>query len=237
MNEPTIGRFEFSRAELWADGAVHVLGVALALGAVVALMMRVPPSTGDLVPAAIYSFALMAVLTISAIYNMWPLSPMKWLIRRFDHSSIYLLIAGTYTPFLTKLGQSFATQALLVVVWAVAIVGSVLKVVLPGRFDRLSIALYLLLGWSGVVVWQSIAQLPTAILWLMFAGALIYSIGVVFLLWDNLPFQNAIWHVLVLVASACFYEAVFQAYAIAPSAQALDDLSRVALLFPAGFDP
>lgn len=216
LPKPTYGRFDFSRAELWADGAVHVLGIALGLCAVTALIVQVlaAASLPDLIPVGIYSAALMAVLIVSALYNMWPASPKKWLIRRFDHSAIYVLIAGTYTPFLMRLGESAMAHILLVIVWIASGVGVVVKVALPGRFDRLSIVLYLLIGWSGLLAWESIAQLPSLALWLILAGGLLYTLGVVFHVWQTLPFQNAIWHTFVLVASACFYGAVFQAYAM-----------------------
>ncbi|MCV9938468.1 hemolysin III family protein [Boseaceae bacterium BT-24-1] len=218
MVEPTRGRFVFSRAEIWADGVVHVLGVAMGLCAVTALIAQVLAAAPlpDLVPVAIYSSALMAVLIVSAIYNMWPVSPTKWLIRRFDHSAIYVLIAGTYTPFLMRLGESAVAHILLAIVWITSGVGVVLKITLPGRFDRLSIVLYLLLGWSGVLAWESIAQLPSLALWLILVGAVLYTLGVVFHVWQTLPFQNAIWHAFVLVASGCFYGAVFRAYAVGP---------------------
>lgn len=220
MNVPAVGRFVFKRAELWADGVIHVLGVALGLGAVAALIVQVASSAQlfDLIPVLIYGTALLAVLIVSAIYNMWPISPRKWFIRRFDHSAIYVLIAGTYTPFLMKLSGSIFAQALLVVVWLAAAAGVVIKVALPGRFDRLSIALYLLIGWSGLLIWESVSLLPATTLWLIIAGGLLYSIGVIFHVWENLPFQNAIWHGFVLVASGCFYGAVFRAYAITPTA-------------------
>jgi hemolysin III len=214
--QPRHGRFDVSRAELWADGVVHGLGIVLGLVAVAALILRVltaAPLT-DLVPVAIYGTALLAVLIVSAIYNLWPVSPMKWLIRRFDHSAIYVLIAGTYTPFLMKLGSSLMAQILLAVVWAASVLGVVLKLAFPGRLDRLSIVLYLVIGWSGILLWQSIAELPATSLWLMLAGGLLYSIGVIFHVWESLPFQNAIWHGFVLVASGCFYGAVFRAYAV-----------------------
>lgn len=220
MRQPAQGRFDFSRAERWADGVVHVLGVALGLGAVTALIGRVlaTASLPALVPVAIYSFALIAVLTVSAVYNMLPVSPMKWLIRRFDHSAIYVLIAGTYTPFLMKLSETVVAQALLALVWIASIAGVLLKIALPGRFDRLSIALYLFIGWSGVVMWEHIAQLPAETLWLMLAGGILYTVGVFFHVWQSLPFQNAIWHAFVLVASGCFYSAVFLTYGPASSA-------------------
>jgi len=220
LQEPAHGRFAFSRAELWADGVVHVLGIVLGTTAVVALIVRVSAAAPlpDLIPVVIYSFSLMAVLIVSAIYNLWPVSPMKWLIRRFDHSAIYVLIAGTYTPFLMKLGGSMVAQALLILVWAASAVGIALKVALPGRFDRLAIGLYLLIGWSGTAMWEGIARLPATSLWLMVAGGILYTMGVAFHVWQSLPFQNAIWHAFVLVASGCFYGAVFQAYAAVPSA-------------------
>ena len=220
LPQPIQGRFHFNRAELWADGLIHVLGIVLGVGAVAYLLARVAAAASmpGLLPVAIYSLALMAVLVISATYNMWPISPRKWFIRRFDHSAIYVLIAGTYTPFLMKLSASIFAQVLLAIVWLAAAAGVALKVALPGRFDRLSIALYLLIGWSGLLIWDSVSLLPVATLWLIFAGGLLYSIGVIFHLWESLPFQNAIWHGFVLAASGCFYGAVFRAYAIAPAA-------------------
>jgi len=220
VNVPAVGRFVFRRAELWADGAIHVLGVALGLGAVTTLIVQVASSAPlfDLLPVTIYGAALLAVLIVSATYNMWPISPRKWFIRRFDHSAIYVLIAGTYTPFLMKLSASIFAQALLAIVWLAAAAGVAIKVALPGRFDRLSIALYLLTGWSGLLIWESVSLLPPATLRLIVAGGLLYSIGVIFHVWESLPFQNAIWHGFVLVASGCFYGAVFQAYVMAPAA-------------------
>lgn len=220
LSIPATGRFTFNRAELWADGIVHGIGIALGVSGVAVLIGHLVAASAlaDLLPVSIYSAALLAVLIISAVYNMWPVSPAKWLMRRFDHSAIYVLIAGTYTPFLMKLGESATAQGLLAVVWLVAIAGIALKVALPGRYDRLSILLYLAMGWSGVVLWESIATLPATALWLMLAGGLLYSVGVIFHIWQSLPFQNAIWHAFVLAASGCFYGAVFRAYAVAPAA-------------------
>ncbi len=220
MRQPMHGRFDFTRAELWADGAVHVLGIALGMGAVAILIARVlaTASLADLMSVAIYSVALIAVLSVSALYNMWPVSPMKGLLRRLDHSAIYVLIAGTYTPFLMKLSEAVLAQALLAAVWIASLAGVLLKLALPGRFERVSIVLYLCLGWSGVIVWDRVAQFPAVTLWLMLAGGVLYTVGVLFHVWRSLPFQNAIWHVFVLVASGCFYGAVLATYGLAPSA-------------------
>jgi predicted membrane channel-forming protein YqfA (hemolysin III family) len=102
-----------------------------------------------------------------------------------------------------------ASGGLLTGVWLTAGFGVVLKLVLPGRFDRVAVVLYLLLGWSGVMVYGSvIASLPSLTLWLLAAGGVLYSMGVIFHLWRSLRFQNAIWHIFVLLAAGCHYIAV-----------------------------
>nr|WP_246777323.1 hemolysin III family protein [Microvirga sp. VF16] len=220
MHRPTAGRFAYDRAELWADGIVHGLGIVLGLIAVAVLVISIlpDPSPSELIPALIYSVGMMTVLVISAAYNMWPISPVKWWLRRFDHAAIYVLIAGTYTPFLTRMGSALTPQILMIVVWVASLIGILLKVALPGRFDRLSIGLYLLIGWSGVVLWDHILALPTATLGLLVAGAVLYTVGVIFHIWDSLRFQNAIWHAFVLVATACHYGAVLSSFALIQSA-------------------
>ena len=220
MQRPSTGRFEYDRAELWADGVIHVLGIVLGLVAVTGLIIAVlpNPSPSDLIPVLIYGVAMMAVLAVSAVYNMWPISPVKWWLRRFDHAAIFVLIAGTYTPFLTRMGGDPIPQVLMAVVWAASLVGIILKLALPGRFDRLSIALYLLIGWSGIFIWDHILMLPNMTLWLLGAGALLYTAGVLFHVWDSLRFQNAIWHGFVLAATACHYGAVLTSSVMIPGA-------------------
>lgn len=220
MQRPSTGRFEYDRAELWADGVIHVLGIVLGLVAVTGLIIAVlpNPSPSDLISVLIYGVAMMAVLAVSAVYNMWPISPVKWWLRRFDHAAIFVLIAGTYTPFLTRMGGDPIPQVLMAVVWAASLVGIILKLALPGRFDRLSIALYLLIGWSGIFIWDHILMLPNMTLWLLGAGALLYTAGVLFHVWDSLRFQNAIWHGFVLAATACHYGAVLTSSVMIPGA-------------------
>jgi hemolysin III len=220
LQRPAVGRFEYDRAELWADGIIHGLGLVLGLGAVAVLVAAILPNPSplDLIPVLIYSVAMIAALVISAAYNMWPISPVKWWLRRVDHAAIYVLIAGTYTPFLTRMSGAIMPLVLMIVVWATSLVGIILKIALPGRFDRLSIGLYLLLGWSGIVLWDHILALPSTTLWLLGAGALLYTAGVLFHVWDSLRFQNAIWHTFVLVATACHYSAVLSSFVMAPDA-------------------
>ena len=148
-------------------------------------------------------------LGFSAVYNLWPISRAKLVLRRFDHSAIYVLIAGTYTPFIAQMKIGLVSVGLLISVWLVAIVGITLKLLLPGQLDRLAVVFYLLLGWSGAVFYEPVAAaLPSLSLWLLAAGGILYSTGVIFHVWKNLRFQNAIWHGFVLVAACCHYSAV-----------------------------
>ena len=209
--------WNYDAKELLADGVVHVVGIALAVLGAFGLAAVAPQASLDSAAIAIYAGALLGTFSLSAAYNMWPVSPTKWLLRRFDHAAIYFLIAGTYTPFVVLTKSGTAATQILFGIWSVALLGTALKLLLPGKYDRWSVALYLALGWSGLATYDNvIAFLPTAAIWLVVAGGALYSAGVVFHLWAGLRFQNAIWHGFVLVAASCHYAAVF-ACAVATS--------------------
>ncbi len=211
--------WNYDRAELWADGVVHIVGVCCGLvAAVVLIVLASVYLTGAQVAAVvIYATGLLAMLGISATYNLLPVSRWKWRMRRLDHSAIYLLIAATYTPFIVQMKGSMTALGLLIGVWSVAIVGIVLKISLPGRFDRLAIVLYLAMGWSGVMIYDTVVSSLSALtLGLIAAGGVLYSLGVVFHVWERLRFQNAIWHAFVLLGAACHYTAVLD-LVLAPS--------------------
>ena len=204
-------RWNYDRAELIADGIVHGIGVfgGLIAATVLIVLTAVYATAFDVAVVSVYVAGLLAMLVLSATYNLWPVSRAKWVLRRFDHSAIYLLIAATYTPIIMELKDSIIAMVLLAGVWCVAIVGIVLKLVLPGRFDRLSVGLYLAMGWSGVMLYgRVVATLPTLALGFVAAGGALYSLGVIFHAWQRLRFQNAIWHCFVLLGAACHYTAV-----------------------------
>lgn len=204
--------WNYDRAEIVADGIVHAIGVALGLvGAVILLFIARLAGDGTVLPVAVYLGGLLAVLGFSAAYNLWPVSRIKWLLRRLDHAAIFVLIAATYTPFLAEPQSGFAGLGLLAFVWVTALLGASVKLLFPGRFDRWAIALYLLLGWSGIIGdLPLVTALPGPILWLLAAGGLFYSAGVAFHLWEKLRFQNAIWHAFVVIAACCHYAAVLE---------------------------
>jgi len=204
-------KWAYDRAEVIADGIVHALGVALGVAGVSILLVRVAnaQAPAQITAGLIYGTGLLTVLCLSAIYNLWPISPTKWVLRRFDHAAIYLLIASTYTPFLTHLTDPAATR-LLVGVWVTACAGMILKLIYPARFERLSILLYLGLGWSGALIYEQVlVRLSPLTICLLAVGGVLYSVGVLFHLWERLRFHNALWHAFVLAAAACHLCAVF----------------------------
>ena len=204
-------RWNYDRAELIADGVVHGIGIVAGVVAatVLVVLTAIYATALDIFAVSIYVAGLLSMLVLSATYNLWPVSPTKWVLRRFDHSSIYLLIAATYTPFIVELKDSIFAIVVLIGVWCIAIFGIVLKLGWPGRFDRLSVGLYLALGWSGLMLYGSVvAALPKMALWCVLAGGVLYSFGVIFHAWRRLRFQNVIWHCFVLLGAACHYTAV-----------------------------
>jgi hemolysin III len=224
MSEPDLTggamtKWDYDKQEILADSIVHGLGVVAGLIGVIVLLALAAPAADpwELTSVSVYGCGLLAVLVISATYNLWPISPVKWILRRFDHSAIFLLIAGTYTPFITQMRNDITTVVLMIVVWAGAMAGMALKLCLPGRFDRLAILLYLLLGWSGVTAYEAVlGALPGSTLWLLAAGGILYTVGVVFHMWESLRFHNAIWHAFVLIAAAFHYGAVMDCMVLAP---------------------
>lgn len=200
-----------SLPERVADAILHGCGV-IATVAASAVLLTLAIQSGEprgVAAAAVYAGGLLASFGFSAAYNLCPASRWKEALRRCDHAAIYLFIAATYTPLCLVALRGETGVALLVAVWAVALLGFGMKLAWPRRFERVSIALYLALGWAGLAAAGAIVRaLPTAALVLLLVGGILYSLGVVFHVWRRLRFQNAIWHGFVLSAAACHYAAV-----------------------------
>ena len=202
-------RKAYTRNEIRADALVHGAGILAALAGSVVLLAHAGV-TGVL---AAYIFGLLVMLACSAAYNLTPPSRLKWLLRRFDHSAIFLLIAGTYTPLLPFLPDAAQSWTLGLVTWLGAAFGIAIKFIFPGRFDRLAILIYLALGWVGVTAAGDFAQvLPAQVLNLIIAGGILYTAGVIFHIWESLKFHNAIWHGFVAAAAACHFAAIAMLY-------------------------
>jgi hemolysin III len=199
-------------AELVADGIVHGIGIAFAisLGTVLVVFAAIGTARPELPAIIVYLVTLLTVLGVSLAFNLAPVSGFKKLMARLDQAAIFLFIAGTYTPFLAVIGGTRDGQLLTVLVWGAALVGVALKLIVPQRFGRLAIVLYLAIGWSGVLVFQTLAAvLPPVTFWLLVAGGITYSAGIVFHLWDRLKVQNVLWHIFVVAGAVCHLWAIF----------------------------
>ncbi|MCA1939431.1 MAG: hemolysin III family protein [Caenispirillum bisanense] len=202
---------DYTRAERIADAVVHLVGVPLGVLAAVRLLWVAGQNADAPVIAslAVYAAGLIGMLTASALYNLAPVGRAKAIFRRIDHAMIFVMIAGTYTPFVVNaLGGGLGTM-LAVIVWSGAVTGVVLKIGFPRMSERLSLALYLGLGWVMVVAIEPLARsvAPTTF-WLLVAGGLVYTVGTVLHVWERLPFNNAGWHIAVLGGAACHFAAV-----------------------------
>ena len=198
----------YSKLEHRADTVVHVLGVLFAINASLWLLWRVTGLPAQ-ISVFIYCAGLLAMICASAAYNLVSHGTSKAILRRLDHSAIFIMIAATYTPFaVNRLGQPFG-GIILTAIWCAATLGVVMKVLFPRRFEVLSIALYLAMGWAIVTVIKPLhAAVDPMDFWLIVAGGVVYSTGVLFYVIDRIPYHKAIWHGFVLVAAMLHFSAI-----------------------------
>ena len=202
---------QYTGRERLADGCVHVIGVAASLVALAALLIvgAMSQTTLWVVSLAIYGVALVLMFSFSAGYNLVVRPKLKGVLRRLDHAAIFLMIAGTYTPFALMKMDAASGLWLLGVVWTMAAIGIAIKLFAPRYLEGLSTALYLVQGWAVIAAWHPLASaVPERVLLLLALGGVLYTVGVVFHLWQRLPYQNAIWHGFVLLAASVHYVAV-----------------------------
>lgn len=215
-DHPRLKKRPFSTGELLADGIVHAVALLAGVIAFAVLLGHVlgRGEIGTFAALAVYAAGYFAMFGFSLAYNMVPPSGLKWVLRRFDHSAIYVMIAGTYTAVVVQFHDWVFAAVLAGVVWAGAILGAVVKIALPGRYDRLSVLAYIALGWVGVAaVGPAREALPGVSLWLLGLGGVTYVAGVGFYRWHGLKFHNAIWHLCVAVAAGLHFAAVAVAVA------------------------
>lgn len=207
-----------SLAEFVADGTIHVLGFGLGLAATIVLAITISETTDTArqVTVMIYAACLMAMLTCSALYNMFARDHKTDLLKRLDHAAIFLMIAGTYTPLAAIIIGGWTGGVLLAIVWTGAVAGALIKLAGLTGLERLSVQIYLGLGWVVVFAAKPLAENASVFgFYMILAGGLLYTIGTVFFAWKRLPFQNAIWHAFVLAAAVCHFGAVFHDVALA----------------------
>lgn len=197
-----------------ANSVTHGLGTLLSLaGLVVLIVMAVVKGTvWHVVSFSIFGGTLLLLYLSSTLYHSLSHPGAKRVFRIFDHAAIYLLIAGSYTPFMLVTVKGVWGWLVCITIWLCAIVGVILKSVCIAKFKKLTMALYVGMGWLCVVVLNDlIHELPRLSLLFLVLGGLSYTFGLIFYGWRKLPYSHAIWHLFVLSGSACHYFSILYA--------------------------
>ena len=203
---------QLSTKEEIINSITHGIGALLSIAALIVLIM-VAGKDGDLwrlVSFSIYGFTLVLLYLSSTLYHSFSSPKLKSLFARFDHVSIFLLIAGTYTPILLTSIRGIWGWTLFVIIWSVALVGAVIRSIYLHRFRKLMVAIYLIMGWMFVLAGGQIYEkLPSNSIMFLVLGGIAYSVGVIFYMWRTLPYSHGIWHLFVLAGSVLHFFAIY----------------------------
>ena len=201
----------YTRKQEIVNGLIHGLGIIFGVSALPMLagIAATHNNTPGIVGACIYTFCFILLFTNSTIYHLSQEAAIKKLFLVFDHISIYFLIAGTYTPFLLVYLNNALGITLLSVLWGLTLVGVFFKIWFTGKYDIVSTIIYLAMGWIMVVGGRRFFEsIPLPVMIMLAIGGGLYTIGVIFYIWDKYTYTHAIWHFLVLAAAICHYVAV-----------------------------
>lgn len=200
-----------TKLEEQLNAGSHGIGVVLGIIGLVLLVLNVD-NTQDwhLFSVIIYGLSIIILFIASTLYHSISDEKLKKRFRIVDHISIYLLIAGTYTPVLLIMLSESLGWPLFYAVWGIAIFGLILKLFFTGKFEIFSTLLYLVMGWLIVFDYSTLSELihPNGILWL-FAGGLFYTVGIVFYSIHKIPYNHVIWHLFVLAGAICHFLMIF----------------------------
>tara|TARA_R110000787_G_scaffold15088_34_gene46564 strand:- start:1713 stop:2456 length:744 start_codon:yes stop_codon:yes gene_type:complete len=202
----------YSFGEHLADAITHGLGVVLSIIGLVVLVVRAAlyGDTWHVVACSVFGTTLVLMYTASTLYHSIPLPRARGVLRIIDHSLIFFLIAGTYTPFTLVTLHGPWGWSLFGFTWGLAVIGVGLKIFFTGRYERISLSVYLLMGWCAIVAVKPLFnRLDTGGLILLGVGGLTYSGGVAFYLWERLRYHHAIWHLFVLGGSVLHWLAIY----------------------------
>ena len=194
-----------------ANSVTHGIGAALSVAGLT-LLVVLAAIYGDVwrvVSFSIYGSSLVLLYLCSTLYHSIQHPQAKRILRIFDHSAIYLLIAGTYTPFTLVSMRGPWGWTMFSVVWSLALLGIAFKTVFIGRWEKLATAAYVLMGWLVVIAFKEMLVTipPGGVFWLV-TGGVVYTLGVIFYAWEKLPYNHAIWHLFVLGGSICHFFAI-----------------------------
>lgn len=204
---------KYSMREEMANSLSHGLGVIFGIVGLILLLVKAADHNADLltvISLGIYGVSIIILFLASTLYHAMPHQNVKRALKTFDHCAIYLLIAGSYTPFLLISLRTPLAVGLMVVIWAIALFGIVFKIAYVYKFKKLSLWTYLSMGWlSLIVIYQLALNIEFGGLALLAIGGIIYSLGVIFYVSKAIPFNHAIWHVFVLAGSICHFLAIY----------------------------
>ena len=209
VNVPNVRRYTF-REEI-VNSLTHGLGTVLSVGGVIVLIVcAVNRGTAwHVVSFSVFGGTLVLLYGASTLYHCLPVGTAKRVFKILDHSAIYLLIAGTYTPFMLVNLRGGWGWSIFGVIWAFAVAGIILKGVCIARFQKTSVALYVGMGWLCLVAFKEMmVHVPRLSIALLLFGGLSYTFGVVFYAWRKLPYNHAVWHVFVLCGSTLHFLSV-----------------------------
>ncbi|MGY0161219.1 hemolysin III family protein [Edwardsiella tarda] len=203
----------YSLAEEVANSISHGIGFILGIVGLVLLLVQAIDSGADATAITSYSLyggSMILLFLASTLYHAIPHPTAKRWLKVFDHCAIYLLIAGTYTPFLLVGLDSPLARGLMAVIWSLALAGIIFKLAFAHRFKVVSLITYLTMGWlSLIVIYQLALRLSGGGLTLLALGGIIYTLGVIFYVCKRIPYNHAIWHGFVLGGSACHFFAIY----------------------------
>lgn len=189
----------------------HGIGILLSIAGLVLLVVfaAIKGNVWHIVSFSVFGTTLVLLYLASTLYHSFTKEKIKNLFARFDHAAIFLLIAGTYTPFLLTVLRGALGWTLFGIIWAVAIAGIVIRSIYLTRFRKLMVGLYLAMGWLIVVaIGPLLKHVPGISLLFLLLGGIMYSVGVIFYAWRNLKYGHGIWHLFVLAGSILHFFAV-----------------------------
>ncbi|MGR5178651.1 PAQR family membrane homeostasis protein TrhA [Vibrio parahaemolyticus] len=203
----------YSQREEWANSITHGIGVLLSIIGLILLLDKsflVNADTLTITSMSLYGGSMITLFLASTLYHSVPHQGSKRWLKTFDHCAIFLLIAGSYTPFMLVSLRTPLAVGLMAVIWALAAIGIVMKLFFVYRYKRASLITYLVMGWlSLIVIYQLAKHLDGTGLILLALGGAIYTLGVVFYTNKRIPYNHAIWHLFVLGGAACHFFAVY----------------------------
>ena len=212
MSESVVVSHRYSVLEEVLNASTHGVGVLLGIVGLILLMMKAMrmDDTTIMVGAVIYGSSIILLFAASTLYHAIPHVATKRVLRIIDHSAIYLLIAGSYTPYTLFVIGDRLGAIIMAVVWSLAVAGIIFKIFFVGRFQMVSLITYLGMGWLGLLAAFQIANnLPPTGIALLVGGGLAYSLGTIFFKVKAIPFNHAIWHLFVLAGCILHFLSVY----------------------------